>query len=79
MGIDKKIKGKYNGEYERVSDYIGYDKDITLKHKVCGNSYITNLHTFLRKDNSGRCSFCFSSKNITEEEFKVESKTISWK
>lgn len=68
--IDKKIKDKYNNEYIRISKYTNLETPFNLKHLVCGNNYNVKPHEFFRNNNTGRCPYCYSSKNITKEMFQ---------
>jgi hypothetical protein len=67
--IDKKIKEKYNGEYERISGYIDNETYIELEH-VCGNKFSVKPHEFFRNNTSGMCPYCHSSKNMTKDIFQ---------
>jgi DNA-directed RNA polymerase subunit RPC12/RpoP len=57
--LEQEIRKKGNGEYILLSEYLGDNKHIKLKHLVCGHKYSVTPSNFL----SGyRCPACNESK-----------------
>ena len=55
-------------EYELLSEFVGVEKPIKLKHNRCGRIYET-IPKRLLKSNPSRCKFCFGKYKRTVEEY----------
>lgn len=69
--LEKKIKDKID-RYEILSDPMGWDKPITIRHKTCGNTFEQRLGVFVKSEEG--CPFCYRSviaqkAAMTHEEF----------
>lgn len=62
-----------NSEYELLTDYIGYNENVTLLHKTCNNSFEIVANEFT--SNNRRCPKCaidWQLKYKTIDELKTE-------
>jgi uncharacterized protein with PIN domain len=67
--VNEKVKLKYDGEYELISDYINQETKFKLRHLICNNIYDVKPHDFFKNNNSGRCPYCYPTKRTTKEQF----------
>jgi len=59
------IKNAIGDDYELVSDYLGSTHYITLKHKVCGNTYDVKTCNIITHHTT--CPFCAKGSTSKEE------------
>lgn len=70
----EKVNELVGSEYSVISDYIGIDKYITLRHNVCGHEYNVYPMNFIR---GNRCPYCSHGHSLkTQEEFEKEVANI---
>ena len=50
-------------EYSILSQYLGQNEYVKIKHNVCGHIYDVKPKGFLRKDKPQRCQKCANSRN----------------
>jgi Zn ribbon nucleic-acid-binding protein len=68
-----------NGGYELVSEYLGWDKYVKIKHKKCGHIYETTPSQFIRGSRCLKCAHEYVGKcnALTTEEFNKKLKEVS--
>ena len=62
----------HNNEYVLISDYIGSNNIVTLKHNVCNKEFDIIAYSHIK---GGKCKYCFNSKGENSiNDFLLENK-----
>lgn len=74
--LKRRINEDFNGDYELLSEYDGYNSKVIVEHKVCGNKF-SILSTAFTKNKTEICPYCrISTQKLSQKDFDMRVSRI---
>lgn len=73
--LAKEISDVTCGEYSLIGTYVKATKKVSIKHNVCGNTYLVTPHNFRH---GRRCPYCYKSRGEKNIEYILKRHKISY-